>query len=131
TDAGALLIACTCGHKEIVTLLLAYNKDHNNCMKINDQISNISNFSYIMKTPLLEACHQIRQCALQKEHKDDRAQFMCIIHALLEDPYIDFKPIAKHQTVFHIAAADEELLQLLLEKNKSLPEDKRCSVDTY
>src|SRR5436190_2231647 len=31
TDAGALLIACTCGHKEIVTLLLAYNKDHNNC----------------------------------------------------------------------------------------------------
>jgi ankyrin repeat protein len=132
TDAGALLIACSCGHKEIVTLLLAYNKDHDNCMKINDQISNISNFSYIMKTPLLEACHQIRQCALKRqESKNDHAQFMYIIHALLEDQYVDFKHIADHESIFHIAAVEEKLLELLLEKNKSLPEDKRCSVNAY
>jgi ankyrin repeat protein len=102
-----LYIACKKGYSDIVILLLKYNE--NDCMKINDTRYN----------PLRTACKQI------KEITDNRTQFVAIIQALLNDPFIDIN--IKNEdgfTVFHYAVYDCELLELLINKNKKFIDEQ-------
>jgi len=105
--------ASACGHFEIVELLLTYNQD--NCLKINNVMYNNCNALSI-------ACTKKAGCA-KKSNIEESRKFLKIIKALLQDPAI----CLKH--AFHTAATDEELLKLFLEKNESLEEERKCSIN--
>ena len=115
-DNYPLYIACKKGYSDIVILLLQHNK--NNCMKINHLVYNknldLGYHSYLDRAynPLHIACKQIKR---QPSH---RSKFVIIIQSLLADPHIDInKKNSTGFTVFHYAAANEEILRLLLAKD--------------
>jgi ankyrin repeat protein len=107
----------------------------------NISLDVISNWRIFNETPYYKAVECLYEKKNQnyiataqqetKKYADKRAKSMQIIRMLLDDSYIDFKPIMTTNTIFHAAAADEELLQLLLQKNELLSEDKKCSIDVW
>lgn len=106
TNNNALYIACDKGYADLVTLLLAYNAKHNDCMKINNRHNNYN--------PLHIACIN---------------RNIPIIKQLLDHSFIDIEREADYKkNVLHLAASHLEILKLLVTKNTKNIINKRSEL---